>query len=278
MVKRPARLEPVPTVDRFLAAPLQRYFIGQGYLVWCAGPTLQGSCHWGRLGRAELLELTRFLTWRPTEVGLDERFDMISDCARVVAVEPEAYQLVSERFPALLPNLAPVVRRLAFVHGGGFLGAVMAGVFPMAYGETNWQAFEDARAAFEWIGTPAAKAAFAEVAELIAHASSTPRIVDEVRRHLRACRGASTLVECARALGRSSRSLQRDLADSGVGFRAEVQRARIEAARQLLIESDLKLEAIAESVGFTSLPPFSRAFRQLVGTPPGEFREQQRRR
>src|SRR5581483_10149852 len=104
-----------------------------------------------------------------------------------------------------------------------------------------------------------------EVRELVARIVGSSPALDALRAYLRGCRGAATLQQAARALGRSERSLQRDLGESGSSFRAEQGHARLEAARTLLIESDRKLEAIASDVGCSSLAQFSRLFRRLTG-------------
>lgn len=47
---------------------------------------------------------------------------------------------------------------------------------------------------------------------------------------------------------------------------------RMQKARELLGQTALTVEAVAARVGYTSLPAFSRAFKQWVGEPPGQFR------
>ncbi len=47
---------------------------------------------------------------------------------------------------------------------------------------------------------------------------------------------------------------------------------RMQRARQLLTQTDLTLEAIAERVGYDSAPSFHRAFRSWIGTAPGAYR------
>jgi LacI family transcriptional regulator len=56
----------------------------------------------------------------------------------------------------------------------------------------------------------------------------------------------------------------------------EIQRVRIEHAKQLLRASDLKLETISERCGFANSQRFSIMFRQHAGMPPGRFRRSSR--
>jgi AraC-like DNA-binding protein len=76
----------------------------------------------------------------------------------------------------------------------------------------------------------------------------------------------------ARALGRSTRSLQRELRAAGTSFRAELARARADVAAELLADSELKLETVAARAGFTSPSHFSRFFRRRTGRPPSRSR------
>ena len=48
--------------------------------------------------------------------------------------------------------------------------------------------------------------------------------------------------------------------------------ARIAKARTLLLETDLPLKAISESLGYQNVHYFSRQFTRFVGMPPGRFR------
>lgn len=47
---------------------------------------------------------------------------------------------------------------------------------------------------------------------------------------------------------------------------------RMQSASTLLMESDLSIEAVAERVGYRSEASFNRAFKSIVGTPPGQWR------
>jgi AraC-like DNA-binding protein len=55
-----------------------------------------------------------------------------------------------------------------------------------------------------------------------------------------------------------------------------VIRRRVERALHLLAETDLDLAEIAITTGFSDQAHFSRRFRQLVGLPPGAFRQRHR--
>ena len=48
---------------------------------------------------------------------------------------------------------------------------------------------------------------------------------------------------------------------------------RLEKARQLLLETDLPAQLIAEQVGYTHVISFHRAFKNMFGCPPGDYRK-----
>lgn len=76
----------------------------------------------------------------------------------------------------------------------------------------------------------------------------------------------------AAVTGWSMRSVQRRFrAETGLSLTAWVRRARIHAAAELL-RSGRDLEWTAHRVGFRSVPGFVRAFREIAGSPPGEWR------
>ncbi|MCI0351101.1 MAG: helix-turn-helix domain-containing protein [Acidobacteriales bacterium] len=61
---------------------------------------------------------------------------------------------------------------------------------------------------------------------------------------------------------------------TGVNFTEYVSRVRIEKARNLLLNPNLRISEIAYEVGFQSLTHFNRVFKKLLGQSPTEFRAQ----
>lgn len=59
---------------------------------------------------------------------------------------------------------------------------------------------------------------------------------------------------------------------TGINFVEYIARLRIEKARELLRESDLRVTEIAFAVGFQSLSQFNRVFRRFSGKSPTKFR------
>lgn len=96
-------------------------------------------------------------------------------------------------------------------------------------------------------------------------------IKEVIRTHVRADR--LKIVDVARSLDMSARTLQRHLLDSGSTFSQLLDMARIETAMVLLEDANLKISDVAREIGYSERPHFSRAFRRITGTTPRQFRE-----
>jgi len=78
--------------------------------------------------------------------------------------------------------------------------------------------------------------------------------------------------ELARAVGLSTRTLQRRLGEAGLSFSGLVRLVRIHEACRLLRYDDTPLTVIGFCAGFSDSAHFSRDFRASVGLTPSEFR------
>jgi AraC-like DNA-binding protein/ligand-binding sensor protein len=61
---------------------------------------------------------------------------------------------------------------------------------------------------------------------------------------------------------------------TGLNFTEYVSRVRVEKARTLLLNANLRISEIAYEVGFQSLTHFNRVFRKLLGQSPTDYRAQ----
>ncbi len=61
---------------------------------------------------------------------------------------------------------------------------------------------------------------------------------------------------------------------TGINFTDYVARLRIERARNLLLNPNLRISEIAFEVGFQSLTHFNRVFKRILGQSPTAYREQ----
>ncbi|MCA9541144.1 MAG: AraC family transcriptional regulator [Myxococcales bacterium] len=102
-------------------------------------------------------------------------------------------------------------------------------------------------------------------------AALEPGLVVQVERHIlhRLPSGTPSLVEVARDLGQSPRTLRRRLAEAGTGFSEVLDRVRQREADHLLRAGRSTVAEVAWLLGFSDASAFTRAFRRWFGTAPG---------
>ena len=88
--------------------------------------------------------------------------------------------------------------------------------------------------------------------------------------------GFQTLERVAQRMHMSERTLKRQLAAQGASYSELVDEARRQMAVDLLLQDDIGLEAIAETLGYSDLANFSRAFKRWVGQTPSAWRKARR--
>ena len=88
--------------------------------------------------------------------------------------------------------------------------------------------------------------------------------------------GSHEIETLAREVGTSARTLSRLFSsETQLSFKSWCQRARIAAAiERLAMQADVSVKQIASDLGYTSVPAFSHAFRQVTGKTPTEFAEE----
>ena len=77
--------------------------------------------------------------------------------------------------------------------------------------------------------------------------------------------------EIAEALSMHRRTLNRRLQAQGTSFQHVLDGVRFQVARELLA-SDIALDDIAATLGYSTVTPFMRTFRRWSGTTPGRWR------
>ena len=93
---------------------------------------------------------------------------------------------------------------------------------------------------------------------------------------LRLLDGLSDIDGAAQMLRMGRRTLQRHLAEEGLGYRALLNEVRMERARSLIEETDVPLKRICFQLGYTDPAHFARAFVRQFGHPPSALRERVR--
>lgn len=90
-------------------------------------------------------------------------------------------------------------------------------------------------------------------------------------------REAITVDEVANAAGVSVRTLSRRFNRYvGRSVLSEINRVRVQAIKQVLVDTELPMQDVAEACGFTSTSHFSVFFRKATDQTPGSYRKQHR--
>lgn len=121
---------------------------------------------------------------------------------------------------------------------------------------------------------PAATAmAIQHCEKLIAEDADRGSMVDQVRSYLVQTPGRyPPISEVASAFNMSESSLRRALKGVDSSYQQVLNDVRKKLAIEYLVTSSLKLEAIAQLVGYSDLSNFRRAFRGWTGAPPMHYR------
>jgi AraC-like DNA-binding protein len=109
------------------------------------------------------------------------------------------------------------------------------------------------------------------LAQVDVDAPISARVQDAIARELPS--GPPTMVQIAKRLGVSERTLRRALEEESTSFRVMVEGVRRGRAEQLLAQRRTSIGEIAFLLGFSDASAFSRAFRRWSGKTPKEFRE-----
>ena len=78
--------------------------------------------------------------------------------------------------------------------------------------------------------------------------------------------------DCAQELNISARHLNRLLSNDGVSFKILLDQFKRNLAEQYLSQTTMKLEEIAERIGYSDAASFSHAFKRWTGLSPRKFR------
>jgi len=85
-------------------------------------------------------------------------------------------------------------------------------------------------------------------------------------------RGHSSADDLAANMRMHRRTLNRRLQARGTTIQEVIDAVRLDVARELLAESHLSLDDIADALAYAGVTPFIRSFNRLTGTTPGRWR------
>ena len=280
---RPASGGPAPTKDKslveaattgaFLAAPKGAYVLGRCFLYFQTAEDLTGYLLWGAPASEDIDALVLLI--RASVARLPPHPSLVD--AR--AVDGAPLQLF-ERLAAFVREnhgeLRGSLTRLALVRGGGVTGAVVSGFFDVVAPPYPVESFETLDVALAWLDVPEPHLLAAELEDLRERASQVPPLVRQLRALLDTALPQPDEAAAARALGLSSRTLQRRLAELGTTFAGEVSQVRVARAVTLLETTDEPLTRIAFDIGCPSLSRFSTLVKKLTGETPSALRARKR--
>ncbi|NUP08187.1 MAG: helix-turn-helix transcriptional regulator [Polyangiaceae bacterium] len=269
-------MHPSASIDDFLNAPLGRYYAGRTHVLWVRSHTLAGAIYFDRPGARDAADLFRLapLTFDP---GLSDPYDALVDASLLRELEEGAFSTLVEHL-AGARSFSARIRRVALVRPQGVTGAAIAGLFFEAVREHFEAAlFAHRSEAMAWFGRADAGAANADLDALASAVCGPHPLVRQLRDYLATALDDASLDTAARALGVSSRSLQRKLSEASTTFSGELEGARVREAERLLLHTDDKIEAIARATGCVSTSHFGKMFRAATGESAADFRARRRR-
>jgi AraC-like DNA-binding protein len=265
------------SIAAMVSDPVGRFRVGTTYVVWCASPTLCGSVHWGRPSERDVRELMELFD--PVHPALDRGHDFIMDTHALDSLDWLTLIPTAEYLRSRFPAWGRRIKRLAMVMPSGPLGVTVAGItqavsfvvppYPVRLCATSADALG-------WLQRADAFDALGEIERLVEETRGIAPIVRTLRDYLAGSLASPTVDDAARVCGVAPRSLQRELRRHGTSFGAELETARLRAARELLQHSDEKIETIARRVGYPSSSRLSALFRKTLGETPAQYRQRTR--
>jgi AraC-like DNA-binding protein len=272
-----ARLRLASDVPDFVREPVGAGVLVETNFLWCASPTLVGSVGWGSPSGKQV-ERVMSVCDTIFHPSLGPEVDVILDGYRLDEVSPAVAMGIFDWTRRNLQRLFKRIRRQVGVPPPGIGGILLSGLLP-SLGETwPYRIVSTPEAAYRFAVGDEAEALLAEINEHVNRFNRVPPLLGELRALLRVHQGNLSLEDAARQLGRSTRTLQRDLeAVTKSSFRDEQARARLQAVAELLATSDDKVMSIAARVGL-SATALNRLIRERIGVTVDAWRSRLRGR
>lgn len=243
--------------------------------MWCASDVLCGCVAWGTPTPHDVEEmLAAFEGFRHPRFGT--RFDVILDATRLVGVDARALDVLVTWLAENREELARRVRLQIGVIPAGIVGITMTGILPTLGSTHSFVIAHSPIDAFERLAGERGRALCVALERIVDDVSNTPSWLVDLRAALRATPTSARLETIAKRLAMAPRTLQRLLGERGTAFQEELARTRFELARDALVRSDEKIEAIAASIGVSSRS-VGTLVQRFAGCSPSELRDTSRR-
>jgi AraC-like DNA-binding protein len=253
------------------------YATGDNLMMWCTRPDLCGLVLWGRMSVAELRLLERVFDSAGADSGIATPCDFVLDARRLHGLDSDLYDALARAAVRRRVDIQRCVRRQAVLRSAGLIGGAVSGLYVGLDAAIEWRVFTELAPALVWLDEPDPGALAARLEQLVAEAVSGSTVLDRLREVLAiSSPGSTSLDEVSRRVGVSRRSLQRALHARGTSYRGELYRARVAISQQLLLETDHKIAAIGDRLGFSTEANFITFFRRTTGASPAEWRRRHR--
>jgi AraC-like DNA-binding protein len=260
------------SLDEYVREPRGRWIDVGTNVTWCASSSLGGATVWGAPDAdttAAILHSFEGL-WAQS---MAPQVDVVLDAREVERIDADALAVLLAWLARCRERLVSVVRQQIGVVSPGFVGLTLSGVLPVVGATHPFRVVHDPREAHRLLGGEGALGD-----EIDALVGAVRGVSSDVRR-LRALFDTHplslTIADAARALGLSSRTLQRTLSDAGTSFQRELRDARFRAACDRLSNGDDKIAVVARAVGLSE-GALTSLFRERIGRTPTEFRRDAR--
>ena len=241
-----------------------------------ASDSLVSPIMWGHIGKRDIAELLEALIASGRRAV---QRDAIVQMQAVEGIEEEALRDVAAFMQQTAARGSAVTMREAVVRPGGTMGMIVAGFYEVVaplYPVKMCATLDDALDGL---------AVDATTREWLVHHSEEERqrglqtndLAYRLREYLATHVRDVSLATAAAELKVSLRTLQRRLRDAGIRFDDELGRARLAAAKNLLLRTEHDLKRIGLEVGCVSPSRLSQLFRALEGTTPTAWRTLHRR-
>jgi len=243
---------------------------GARLYVWRPDPSLWMTVLWDVPTASDVEALVRL---HESAFRTPDRFESLVDFRGVTVVDPVAFEALASFAGRCKADFDRQITKQALVRPSGLIGALVTGFFEAFGFQLPVRSFDDQKAALAWLRPDAGDRLSSELTARVATWSAVSPLLRRLRELLANRHDAAIdLGWCARDLGTSERTLQRQLHSDGTSFRAELTLVRVEAAKRLLLSPDNKMGTVALEVGFSTPQSFAVAFREHTGESPTEWR------
>ncbi|MFZ5446514.1 MAG: helix-turn-helix transcriptional regulator [Myxococcota bacterium] len=259
-------------LDDFLRSPRGACFLGRSVAFWNLG-AVAGWRVWGAPQVEDGRQLTSCIDTLYAEGA--PRYWSLVDLRSLESVAEPGFEVLRAWVERRRKVMARRLVRQAVVRPRGLVGAMVSGFYVQLEALHAVRLFDDVTSAARWLA-PEDTAALKTLTRAFAQPPVTPGALDSLRAWLHQNCQRAELSMAARALGVSPRTLQRRLREAKTTFLAQLRVVRVELAQRLLRETDWKLAAIAQEVGFDSSQRLATSFRRHTQLTPSAFRAQAR--